>query len=102
MLFKKLISNKGQISMEMGILIAAAILVAVIAAYYYIGNVNETGKTTSESISSVSNTMKNGIQTYTQEINNIIDNDVNNTPTTNNSGNPYNMGVDIPPNNLYK
>ena len=32
---KKLVSKKGQLSMEMGILIAAAVLVAVIVAYYY-------------------------------------------------------------------
>ena len=32
---KKLVSKKGQLSMEMGLLIAAAVLVAVIVAYYY-------------------------------------------------------------------
>ena len=32
---KKLASKKGQLSMEMGILIATAVLVAVIVAYYY-------------------------------------------------------------------
>ena len=32
---KKLASKKGQLSMEMGLLIAAAVLVAVIVAYYY-------------------------------------------------------------------
>ena len=34
-LLKKLVSKKGQLSMEMGLLIAAAVLVAVIVAYYY-------------------------------------------------------------------
>ena len=32
---KKLVSKKGQLSMEMGILIAAVILVVTIVAYYY-------------------------------------------------------------------
>ena len=32
---KKLASKKGQLSMEMGLLVAAAVLVAVIVAYYY-------------------------------------------------------------------
>ena len=32
---KKLASKKGQLSMEMGLLIAAAVLVAIIVAYYY-------------------------------------------------------------------
>jgi len=34
-LLKKLASKKGQLSMEMGLLIAAAVLVAVVVAYYY-------------------------------------------------------------------
>ena len=51
-LLKKLLSKKGQLSMEVGVLVAAAVLVAVIAGYYYVKNVssattkagNESGK----------------------------------------------------------
>ena len=38
-LLKKLTSKKGQVSMEIGILVAAAVAVAAIAAYYYVKNV---------------------------------------------------------------
>ncbi|UXM84242.1 class III signal peptide-containing protein [Methanococcus aeolicus] len=41
-LLKKLTSKKGQVSMEIGILVAAAVAVAAIAAYYYIWNVKES------------------------------------------------------------
>jgi len=36
-ILKKLYSRKGQLSMEMGLLISAAILVSVVIAYYYTG-----------------------------------------------------------------
>ncbi|WP_209590793.1 class III signal peptide-containing protein [Methanococcus voltae] len=36
---KKLKSTKGQISMEVGILIAAAVAVAAVAGYFYLTNV---------------------------------------------------------------
>jgi len=39
---KKLISKRGQISMELGILVAAAVAVAVIAAYYYVTSVRSS------------------------------------------------------------
>ena len=42
MLLKKLFSKKAQISMEIGILIAASIVVATIASYYYIKNYKDT------------------------------------------------------------
>ncbi|MBA2849909.1 uncharacterized protein (UPF0333 family) [Methanococcus maripaludis] len=44
---EKLTSKKGQVSMEIGILVAAAVAVAAIAAYFYASNVKnaqaETG-----------------------------------------------------------
>lgn len=43
-ILEKLTSKKGQVSMEIGILVAAAVAVAAIAAYYYVTNV----KTASE------------------------------------------------------
>ena len=64
--------------MEIGILIAASVVVATIVAYYYIDNVNENSKVTSDNIHSISATMKRGVQEHTQEINNIIDNNANN------------------------
>ncbi|WP_421078418.1 class III signal peptide-containing protein [Methanothermococcus sp. Ax23] len=43
-LLKKLTSKKGQVSMEIGILVAAAVAVAAIAAYYYVKNVKSSAK----------------------------------------------------------
>jgi uncharacterized protein (UPF0333 family) len=37
-ILEKLTSKKGQVSMEIGILVAAAVAVASIAAYYYVKN----------------------------------------------------------------
>ena len=45
MILKKLTSKKGQVSMEIGILVAAAVAVAAIAAYFYTTNVKESAKT---------------------------------------------------------
>jgi len=39
MIIEKLLSKRGQISMELGILVAAAVAVAAIAAYYYVTSV---------------------------------------------------------------
>ena len=67
---KKLVSKKGQLSMEMGILIAAAVLVAVIVAYYYTSRtkavMDEAGKTandTAHNFSKASSDVSNKIDT---------------------------------------
>ena len=56
---KKLASKKGQLSMEMGLLIAAAVLVAVIVAYYYTTRtksvMQESGKRANETSINFSN-----------------------------------------------
>ena len=41
-ILEKLFSKKGQVSMEIGILVAAAVAVAAIAAYYYVTNVKNS------------------------------------------------------------
>ncbi|WP_456418611.1 class III signal peptide-containing protein, partial [Methanocaldococcus infernus] len=41
-MIKKLLSKRGQISMELSILIAAAVAVAAIASFYYIKNVRDS------------------------------------------------------------
>uniref|UniRef100_A9A776 Class III signal peptide n=1 Tax=Methanococcus maripaludis (strain C6 / ATCC BAA-1332) TaxID=444158 RepID=A9A776_METM6 len=60
-MFKKLYSKKGQVSMEIGILVAAAVVVSAIASYYYAVNVKysdthsgETAYKTSEAFLNVS------------------------------------------------
>ena len=44
MIIEKLISKRGQISMELGILVAAAVAVAAIAAYFYATNVRDSAR----------------------------------------------------------
>ena len=42
MLSKKLFSKKGQVSMEIGILVASAVVVGAISSYYYMRNIKES------------------------------------------------------------
>jgi len=42
MIMEKLLSKRGQISMEIGILVAAAVAVAAIAAYFYVTSVRDS------------------------------------------------------------
>ena len=50
MIIEKLISKRGQISMELGILVAAAVAVAAIAAFYYISNVKNSMEGINETV----------------------------------------------------
>ncbi|MBW9223446.1 class III signal peptide-containing protein [Methanothermococcus sp. SCGC AD-155-E23] len=59
----KLLSKRGQVSMEIGILIIATITVSTIAIYYYINNYinlnsNAPQKAVNETINSLSNVSK--------------------------------------------
>ena len=63
-ILKKLYSRKGQLSMEMGLLISAAILVSVVIAYYYTDNtksvaekVGETANNNTESLGNDTDTI---------------------------------------------
>ncbi|HIP91415.1 MAG TPA: class III signal peptide-containing protein [Methanothermococcus okinawensis] len=44
MIMEKLMSKRGQISMEIGILVAAAVAVAAVAAYFYIQSVKSSAQ----------------------------------------------------------
>ena len=63
MILKKLTSKKGQVSMEIGILIFAAITVSTIATYYYITNYlnskpDAPGKAANNTINALNNVSK--------------------------------------------
>ncbi|WP_209731852.1 class III signal peptide-containing protein [Methanococcus voltae] len=60
---KKLKSTKGQISMEVGILIAAAVAVAAVAGYFYLTNVKNVS-------GDVGNTASGVIDEFTDAANN--------------------------------
>uniref|UniRef100_D7DUX9 Class III signal peptide-containing protein n=2 Tax=Methanococcus voltae TaxID=2188 RepID=D7DUX9_METV3 len=62
---KKLKSTKGQISMEVGILIAAAVAVAAVAGYFYLTNVKSVSSDTAT-------TANNVIANFTGEANNTV------------------------------
>ena len=65
---KKLVSKKGQLSMEMGLLVAAAVLVAVIVAYYYATRT----KVMSEKASNQANITTTNLQDNTEDLINKI------------------------------
>ncbi|GAA0127612.1 hypothetical protein MMMIC1C10_00360 [Methanococcus maripaludis] len=56
---EKLTSKKGQVSMEIGILVAAAVAVAAIAAYYYASNVKNSSNAASANANNVTTTFGN-------------------------------------------
>ena len=50
---RKLLSNKGQVSLELGLLLGAAVAVASIAGFYYLKTTKNTSFTSKESASKV-------------------------------------------------
>ncbi len=58
MIFKKLKSNKGQISLEFSLLVMVVILSAIIISYYLISTAVETKKANMEVINQSANTAK--------------------------------------------
>ncbi|MBA2852106.1 uncharacterized protein (UPF0333 family) [Methanococcus maripaludis] len=69
---EKLTSKKGQVSMEIGILVAAAVAVAAIAAYFYASNVKnaqtnvaESATNTTGALSTVATNATDGINAIT-------------------------------------
>ena len=56
-ILEKLTSKKGQVSMEIGILVAAAVAVAAIAAYFYVKNVKDSSNKAAESANQVTDTV---------------------------------------------
>lgn len=70
---EKLTSKKGQVSMEIGILVAAAVAVAAIAAYYYASNVSNTGKQMTNSTNQTTQALADAISDATAKMSNITD-----------------------------
>ena len=69
---EKLMSKKGQISMEIGILVAAAVAVAAIAAYYYIQSVSDSAQNVGETANDTISTMTSGAENYTDKIDDLF------------------------------
>ncbi|MBA2857339.1 uncharacterized protein (UPF0333 family) [Methanococcus maripaludis] len=54
---EKLTSKKGQVSMEIGILVAAAVAVAAIAAYFYAKNVKDSQANVAQAANNTANAL---------------------------------------------
>ncbi len=73
-LLKKLISEKGQLSMEVGILVAAAVLVAIIAGYYYVKNAGTAAKKAGNQTEKFVNLTENKSSEYIEDLNSTLNN----------------------------
>ena len=67
-ILEKLTSKKGQVSMEIGILVAAAVAVAAIAAYFYVKNAKEASTKAGEQASATSKQLTGKASEYTNSI----------------------------------
>jgi len=72
MLMEKLMSKRGQVSMEIGILVAAAVAVAAVAAYFYVKSVKESAQSVGGTASRAIDTMETGAEAYTQSISQLL------------------------------
>ncbi len=68
-LLKKLTSKKGQVSMEIGILVAAAVAVAAIAAYYYVTNVKKSASAAGNQANATANKLTSVATNASNQIN---------------------------------
>jgi uncharacterized protein (UPF0333 family) len=69
-ILEKLTSKKGQVSMEIGILVAAAVAVAAIAAYFYVKNVKDSANTAGKKANETAEALGNVAGNVTEEISN--------------------------------
>ncbi|WP_423792373.1 class III signal peptide-containing protein [Methanocaldococcus indicus] len=67
-MINKVYSERGQISMELAILILAAVVVSTIAAYFYIKEVRDTWKQVDESVNNVVSALNNKTMNITKKI----------------------------------
>ncbi|WP_457612777.1 class III signal peptide-containing protein [Methanocaldococcus sp.] len=63
-ILKKIMSKKGQLSMEVGILVAAAVLVAIIAGYYYVTNAKKAAESAGSQAGQFVNTTNSSANKY--------------------------------------
>jgi len=71
LLLRKLTSKKGQVSMEMGILVAAAIAVAAIAGYFYAKSVRDSAGTAGAYANETLSILASKAQEYADNISNM-------------------------------
>ena len=73
MFMPEILSKRGQISTEIGILIVATITVSTIAVYYYITNyLNSSPDTPGKTANKTINTLNNASKKYSDSISSIL------------------------------
>jgi len=77
MLIDKLLSKRGQLSMEIGILVAAATAVATVVAYYYLRSIRQSGGSIEATVMNINDVMTNGTKNYIEKIDKVLDNSEN-------------------------
>ncbi len=71
---KKLLSSRGQISMELGILLGAAVAVVAIAGFYYLKSVKNSSFTAKESTSKVAEQTRNKAIEFIDGVKEVLNN----------------------------
>jgi len=67
-LLKKILSKRAQISMEIGILVAAAVAVAAIAVYYYTTSVKNSAENAGNTATTVTTRLFNAADNFAKKI----------------------------------
>jgi uncharacterized protein (UPF0333 family) len=70
-ILEKLTSKKGQVSMEIGILVAAAVAVAAIAAYFYVKNAKAASQGAGDQASAAAKQLTQKASEYVNSIANL-------------------------------
>ena len=71
MIMEKLLSKRGQVSMEIGILVAAAIAVAAIAAYFYVVNIQQSASRAGNASNATIQELQSVATGYAQKMKNL-------------------------------
>ncbi|ADG13021.1 Protein of unknown function DUF361 [Methanocaldococcus infernus ME] len=70
-ILEKLLSKRGQISMEIGILVAAAVAVAALAAYFYVTNIKSASTKAGQHANTTVETLGGAAEQAAEKIQNI-------------------------------
>lgn len=71
---KKLLSSRGQISMELGVLLGAAVAVVAIAGFYYLKSVKNSSFIAKESTSKVAEQTRNNAIKFIDNVKEVLNN----------------------------
>ena len=75
MTVEKLMSKRGQVSMEIGIIVAAAVAVATVAAYFYLKGIKDSSGRIESTIGEIEGPISRGTENYINEIDKVLRDD---------------------------